>query len=416
MLQTDLPQRQQRDGKISITIWQIGFMMMLMNVSFVMMYSLSGVYLKNIVGASMIGIGFLDGFCEFLSNAMKLFSGMLSDYFKKRKGIMIVGYLFSVISKPLLAIADSFYMVFTARMLERFGNGIQGTPRDAIVADLAPRKKIGASYGLKRTLAYIGSMLGGVLGIVIMQYTDNDFQSVFALASIPAFIALLILIFFVKEPKRYDHPAVVSSAPMPAPKVATKFTLKNFKYLGKSFWLLICVNFVFMTARMNETFLTLCASDEFAVPAKYIPFVMIIFNIGTASASYPVGLLGDRFDRVKVLFFGVMSLILSDVIMYSATTLGSFAIGIVLWGLQYSATQNIFVSLIAERIPEDLRGTGFGVYWLCNAIAAFIADSFAGYVAHTFSIMHVFASSGMIAIASMLLLWMLIHGISLRRK
>ena len=406
--------RQQRDGKIPATIWQIGIMMMLMNISFVMMYSLSGVYLRHIVGASMIGIGFLDGFCEFLSNSMKLFSGMISDFFRKRKGIILIGYIFLVLSKPLLAIASSFNVVFAARMMERFGNGIQGTPRDAIVADVAPRKKIGASYGLKRTLAYIGSMIGGIVGIIIMHITHDDFQSVFAMASIPAIVALIILIFCVKEPDRYDHPAVSASAPMPAPKVAGKFSLANFKYLGSAFWTLMCVNFIFMIARMNETFLTLCVSEEFGLAAKYIPLVMIIFNFGTSAAAYPIGFLGDKFDRTKVLFFGILALILSDIIMFASTSLGMFFIGVLLWGLQYSATQNIFVSLIAERVPEDLRGTGFGVYWLCNAIAAFIADAFAGYVAHTLSIIHVFASSGSIAILSMLILWQLINKISVK--
>ena len=141
-------QRQARDGKIPVTVWQIGIMMFLMNISFVMAYSFSGLYLKHILGASAVGIGVLEGFCEMISHLMKLFSGMLSDFFRRRKGIMVVGYIFSVLSRPLLAISNSFILVFSARMMERFGNGVQASPRDAIIADVAPRKRIGASYGL----------------------------------------------------------------------------------------------------------------------------------------------------------------------------------------------------------------------------------------------------------------------------
>ncbi|MBQ2175228.1 MAG: MFS transporter, partial [Alphaproteobacteria bacterium] len=179
-------QRQARDGKIPLTVWQIGIMMFLMNISFVMAYSFSGLYLKHILGASAIGIGVLEGFCEMISHLMKLFSGMLSDFFRRRKGIMVFGYIFSVLSRPLLAISDSFVLVFSARMMERFGNGVQASPRDAIIADVAPRKRIGASYGLKRSLAYVGSLLGGVLGIFAMKATGNNYQAVFGLASIPA--------------------------------------------------------------------------------------------------------------------------------------------------------------------------------------------------------------------------------------
>lgn len=407
--------RQQRDGKISMTVWQIGFMMMLMNISFVMVYSFSGIYLKHILGASVIWIGVLEGLCETISHAMKLFSGMLSDFFRKRKGIMIVGYIFSVISKPLLALSCSFGMVFSARMMERLGNGVQASPRDAIIADVAPRKKIGASYGLKRSLAYGGSLLGAVFGIIAMELTNNNYQMVFAIASIPAVIAFFILIFFVKEPERFDHPAMSSQTPMPIPKIKPKFSFSNFKYLGNIFWILMLINFVFMMARMNETFLILRTNEGFGVVEKYSPIVMLIFNLGTSIASYPIGLLGDKFDRTKILFLGVIFIVLADIIMFSASTLTTMGIGIIFWGLQYGATQNIFISLIAEKVPEDLRGTGFGIYWLINAISAFIADMMAGYVAHHFSLNHIFISSGIVALVALVTLASFMHTLSGRK-
>ena len=402
----------QRDGKISITVWQIGFMMMLMNISFVMVYSYSGLYLKHILGASVIGIGILEGLCETISHAMKLFSGMLSDFFRRRKGIMIFGYIFSVVSKPLIAFADSFALVFSSRMMERFGNGVTASPRDAIVADVSPRKRIGASYGLKRTLAYTGSLLGAGIGILVMHQTNSDYHFLFMVASIPAVFAFAILVFFIKEPKKSYHPAIASEAPMPSPKVKTKFSIKNFKYLGKSFWLLMAVNFIFMMARMNETFLILRTHDGFSVEDKFAPIVMIIYNFGTTIASYPIGLLGDKFDRVKVLFLGIIFLVLSDLIMFSSTSLTVMCVGLLFWGLQYGTTQNVFVSLIAEKVPEDLRGTGFGVYWIVNAVSAFIADTLAGYVAHNFSLNNIFISSGIIALGALFALSTVMHTIS----
>lgn len=409
-------QRQARDGKIPLTVWQIGIMMFLMNISFVMAYSFSGLYLKHILGASAVGIGVLEGFCEMISHLMKLFSGMLSDFFRRRKGIMVVGYIFSVLSRPLLAVSNSFILVFSARMMERFGNGVQASPRDAIIADVAPRKRIGASYGLKRSLAYVGSLLGGVLGILAMKATGNNYQAVFGLASIPAAIALMLLLVFVKEPKRFEHPAITSEVPMPSPKLKPKFSFKNFKYLGLSFWLLMTVNAVFMMSRMNETFLILRMNEGFHVDPMFAPIVMIVFNIGTTLSSYPVGLLGDRFDRKKLLFFGISALLLADIIMFSATTRAIMYLGVLFWGIQLGSTQNVFVSLIAEQVPEDLRGTGLGVYWLVNAIAAFCADSLAGKVAHHFSLNGIFVSSGIIGVIALFVLIIMLHMVSPIRK
>jgi len=408
-LETTPKKRQERDGKIPITVWQIGIMMFLLNISFVMAYAFSGLYLKHIIGASAIGIGALEGTCEMISHLMKLFSGMLSDFFRRRKVIMVIGYVFSVISRPVLAISDSFGWVFSARMLERFGNGIQASPRDAIVADVAPRKRIGASYGLKRSLAYIGSLLGGICGIFAMKLTHNNYQQVFALASIPAFAAFLLLIFCVKEPKRFDHPAISSGSPVPSPKLKPKFSFKNFKYLGTAFWLLMGVNAIFMMARMNETFLILRMNEGFQIDPMFAPIVMIVFNIGTTLSSYPVGLLGDKFNRIKLLGIGIAALLLADIIMYSATSRGIMYLGVLFWGIQLGSTQNVFVSLIAEKVPEDLRGTGLGIYWLVNAFSAFCADTIAGCVAHHFSLSCIFVSSGIIGIFALAVLFLMIH-------
>ena len=399
-------------GKIPATVWQIGMVMLLMNMSHVMMYSFSALYLKYVFGASLLGIGFIEGICEAMSNGMKLVSGMLSDFFKKRKGIVVFGYIFSLLCKFVFALSSLFALTYSAKALERFGNGVLASPRDAMVADVAPRKRIGASYGLKRSLGYTGSLLGGVFGYFAMQETNNDYRFVFAIALIPAIAAILLLIFFVKEPNRFEHPAITSEVPMPTPKLKPKFALKNFKYLGKYFWILMIVNAIFMMARMNESFLILRMNDGIQTDPKFGAIVMIVLNLGSTLFSYPIGLLGDRLNRVKILFLGVILLMLGDIVMYSATVTSVMYLGIFLWGAQIGLTQNIFISLIAEKVPEDLRGTGIGVYWLINAISLFTADAFAGYVAHSYSLNSIFISSGIIGLIALSILAMFINFIS----
>ena len=118
------------------TVWILGGMMFLINLSYVMIYSFSGIYLKTLLGIAVTWIGFLEGLAEAASYAMKLFSGMFSDYLRRRKPVMVFGYLLSVFSRPILAISNSFALVLTARLMERLGNGIQASPRDAMVADV----------------------------------------------------------------------------------------------------------------------------------------------------------------------------------------------------------------------------------------------------------------------------------------
>jgi MFS family permease len=385
-------------------VWTLGVVMLLINLSFVMIYSFSGVYLKTLLGVSTTLIGLLEGVAEASSYLMKLFSGMFSDYLRRRKPVMVFGYMLSVFSRPLLAMAGSFGLVFTARLMERIGNGIQATPRDAIVADVAPPKRIGASYGLKRSLGTMGSFFGAICGFLAMVWTNDNFHYVFYLACIPAFIAFALLLIFVKEPKRFDHPAVSAEAPTPAAKRRHKIQLSNFKLLGQTFWLLMLVNGIFMLARMSETFLILHARENLGLAVRYAPVVMMLFNFGWCISSYPIGAIADRMNRYVILAVGIIFIVLADLTLASATNLTVFFVGVLLWGVQYGITQNIFVSLIAETVPEDLRGTGFGCYYVISATSAFICDVCAGHISDSLGEATAFLMSAVVALFSLLAL------------
>ena len=381
------------------TVWQVGMMMFLMNLSYVIAYSFSGLYLKHILGAATFSIAILEGLCEMVSFLMKLLSGVISDFLRKRKVLMIIGYTFSVISKPLLAFSNTFSFVLMSRIMERLGNGIQASPRDALVADVAPKNRIGASYGLKRSLAYAGSFLGGFVGIISMKLTDNNYQTVFIIASIPAFIAFTILIFCLKEPKQQTTENSTNDVTKQNEQNVqqiqrSKFSFSKLNHLGRSFWLIILINIVFMLARMDEQFLILRTNESFITDQALAPLVMIVMNLGAIIASYPIGVLGDRLNRKKMMIVSAVLLLLSDIVMFKATSKFTLFLGIGLWGMQVGASQNVFYSLIAENVSHDLRGTGLGIYWLCNALTIFIADSIAGKVSTKFGLQYTFLSSG----------------------
>jgi predicted MFS family arabinose efflux permease len=113
--------------------------------------------------------------------------------------------------------------------------------------------------------------------------------------------------------------------------------------------------------------------------------------------------------------FGMLLLFVSDVIMFFAPSVTVMLLGVLFWGFKCGATQNIFVSLIAEKVPEDLRGTGFGVYWITGAFSAFIADSVAGYVSHHFSIKHAFISSGLVCVCALAILYAIMNHLKTKK-
>jgi len=394
----------QPNTKIDSTVWKIGWMMCLVNLSFVMGYSYIAIYMDSL-GVAMAWIGVAEGVAEASSYLMKLFSGMISDFLRRRKPIMVIGYSMIVTSRVLFGLANSFMPLFFGRLVERIGNGTQSTPRDTMVADVVPAKHIGAAYGLKRTLSQAGAFLGAIVGMVIIRWFDNDIQSVFQVAIFPAIIAYCILIFLIKEPKKFTHSAVSSEIPLPEEKRRHPISFKNLPLLGKSFWTLMLVAAIFMLARFGESFLALYAWKKFDLPLENVPLVMMVYNAAWCLTVYPVGKMSDRMNRYWFLIIGILFLVLADMVMANADSLTMMWFGVAFWGIQMGITQNIFLSLIAEIVPEDLRGTGFGCYYIICAFSEYFANHIiAGVISQHFGQSRMFLASGIIAAFSLLVL------------
>lgn len=386
-------------------VWLLGLVMCLINISFVMIFSLSALYLNTNLNVNLFLINLLEGVVEGISFIMKLFSGIISDYFRRRKPIMLIGFFFTVISKPMFAISSNFFHVFFARLFERVGNGIQSTPRDAMVGDVAPATHRASNFGMLRTLGTAGSCLGGLLGAAAMYYTDSNFQQVFFIAAIPAMLAFLILALFVKEP---DTRVSQEGTVVKIRSDRRPIRFKDLNSLGKNYWILMIVVGIFMMARFSETQLVLHAHKNFGLAQQNAPYIMFLYNITYSLFSYPCGIIADKMGRKIVLVLGMLALILSDFLLYSATGLTQVFVGIFLWGIQLAAVHNTFVSLITDYVPDDLRGTSIGFYYLVSAMGSIFVGVFNGSITHYYGYTAMFGCSMIIAICAMLALLILL--------
>lgn len=391
--------------KIPKTVWVLGLAMCLINISYVVVYSLSALYLHTSLGIGLIWITVLEGFVEALSYLMKLFSGVVSDFFRKRKPIMLVGYFLTFVSKPILALSASGLQAFFARVFERLGNGIQATPRDAMVGDVAPLTHRASSFGLLRTLGTAGSFCGGILGYSAMVYTGNEFSTVFWVAAVPAFFAFCILTIFAKEPK--THVAADGSiTKLRSDRRPIHFS--DIRLLGKNYWILMVIVFIFMLARFSETLIVLHAHTNFGLDKSSAPLIMSTYNFTYSLFSYPLGFIADRLGRRFVLILGVSALIASDFFLYSAENIETLFIGILIWGIQMGAVHNTFVSLITDYVPEDLRGTSIGLYYLVGTLASLAVGLLSGSITHYFGYPGMFLLSMIIASISLVALLILL--------
>ena len=347
-------------------IWVLGLVSMLMDISSEMVHSLLPMFMVTTLGTSVLAVGLIEGLAESTALIVKVFSGALSDYLGKRKGLAVLGYAMGALSKPLFAIAPGMGLLVTARLIDRVGKGIRGAPRDALVADIAPPHLRGAAFGLRQSLDTVGAFLGPLIGVGLMLLWANDFRAVFWVAVVPGALAVLVLWFGLREPDT-GRPAGATNP----------IRRDNLRRLAPAYWWVVGIGAAFTLARFSEAFLVLRAQDS-GIAMALVPLVMVAMNLVYAASAYPFGKLSDRLPHARLLAWGLLVLIAADLVLAVADGPAAVLTGVALWGIHMGMTQGLLATMVADTAPADLRGTAFGLFNLVSGITMLAASVIAG--------------------------------------
>jgi MFS family permease len=373
-------------------IWVLGFVSMLMDISSEMVHSLLPMFLVGSLGVSVLVVGIIEGLAEACALIVKVFSGTLSDYLGRRKGLAVLGYALGALSKPLFALSSGAGLVITARLVDRVGKGIRGAPRDALVADIAPPEVRGAAFGLRQSLDTVGAFTGPLLAVGLMLLWANDFRAVFWVAVIPGVLSVLLLMVGVREPERQaDTPR------------SNPINRANMRRLSAAYWWVVGIGAVFTLARFSEAFLVLRA-QQLGVAMAWVPLVMVAMNVVYAASAYPFGWLSDRISHTRLLVAGLLVLVLADAVLATSTDWVSLLLGVALWGVHMGMTQGLLATMVADTAPADLRGTAFGLFNLVSGVAMLIASVLAGWLWDTHGAASTFVAGAVFALSALLLL------------
>ncbi|MCG4454738.1 MFS transporter [Pseudomonas sp. MMS21-TM103] len=375
------------------TIWALGFVSLFMDMSSELVHSLLPLFLVGTLGASMLTVGLIEGLAEASALLVKVFSGALSDFIGRRKGLLLFGYGLAALSKPLFPLAGSAETVFTARLLDRIGKGIRGAPRDALIADVAPAASRGACFGLRQSMDTAGAFLGPILAILLMLWFSGDITLVLWFAPIPALLAVAVLWTGVREPARPAH-----ALPLHSP-----VRLKSLALFSQGFWWVVGIGAVFTLARFSEAFLLLRAA-QLGLPLAWVPLVMVVMAAFYMLSAYPAGQWSDRIDRSTLLGASLLLLILADLLLAYAESVITVMFGVALWGLHMGFSQGILAALVADTTPADLKGSAFGLFNLVSGIAVLLASATAGWLWQSYGAAATFYAGAGLAAAALFLL------------
>ncbi|WP_054284950.1 MFS transporter [Gulbenkiania mobilis] len=347
-------------------VWVLGGVSMLMDVSSEMIHSLLPLFMVTTLGASALAVGLIEGLAEATALVVKVFSGVLSDYLGRRKGLAVFGYALGALTKPLFALASGASVVLAARLIDRVGKGVRGAPRDALVADLVPPPLRGAAFGLRQALDTVGAFIGPLIAAGLMFWWDDDFRSVFWVAVLPGLLSVALLVAGLREPEA--RTVAVRRNPI---------RHESLRRLDRAYWWVVAVGAVFTLARFSEAFLVLRA-QEGGLALAWVPLVMVAMNVVYAASAYPFGQLSDRMDHRTLLACGLGVLILADVVLAWSAAWPTVLAGVLFWGLHMGMTQGLLAAMVAATAPADLRGTAFGVFNLVSGGAMLVASLLAG--------------------------------------
>lgn len=338
-----------------------------------MIYPLLPLFISTIGGTAKV-LGVIEGVGETIASLLKLFSGYLSDVFKKRKPLAVFGYLLSNILRPLYFFANTWVWVFFIRLLDRVGKGIRTAPRDALIANSVSEKDRAKAFSFHRSLDNLGALIGPFIAMFLLSIFNNDVKLVFLISIIPS-LAVIIFLFFIKE----DKTAVADSKPVFKP--ADLLTLKNFSKKTKLFFLSV---FIFTLGNSSDAFLILRLKES-GVDIVYIPLLWGIFNLIKSLGNYPAGILADKYGKRKMILIGWIIYGGVYLLMGLLTTKGAVISVFLLYGLYYSLTEGVERAFLADLVPQEYRGSAYGVYNFAIGISALPASIIFGFLWDKFS-------------------------------
>lgn len=353
------------------TVWVLGIVSLLMDISSEMVQTLLPFYLVSSLGASAIAVGFIEGLSVAIATTTKLFAGIIADWTRNRKMLAVVGYGLGAISKLIFPLSSSIDWIVTAKAVDRIGKGLRGTPRDALIADVTPPEIRGAAFGLRKSLDTVGGFAGPLAAIALMFALNGNVLAIFWIAVIPGFLSVLVLLFGVKEPERLPR------------KAESALRTGDIVRLNTSTWIVIVAASILTFVRFSEAFLLLKSQEAGFEPA-WIPVTMVVMHAVYGLTAYPTGQLSDTIGRTGLLAASVGVLVAAYAVLAFADSIIVFLIGIALWGLHMGLSQGLLATLIAESAPSNLKGTAFGIFNLMTGAVVLIGNVLAGLLWDTY--------------------------------
>ncbi len=314
-------------------------------------YPLLPDFITTTLHAPRVVLGLIEGLAEGTPALTKYASGLLADRARNRKWLMLAGYGFSSVAKPLLGLAQHMaltvapYFVLLLRLGDKIGKGVRGAPRDALVADHAEGQQ-GRAFGYQRAMDHTGAVAGGLVAFLLVGMLKLSIAWAAVVAVVPGILTLWVIIAFVDE----SRPATTRARAGGQARAP----------LSKAFWLYAVAAMVFALANSSDAFLILRAR-EMGLSLAMIPLAWALLHGVKAATSLAGGALSDRVGRRPLLLGGWLLYSVVYAAFAASSTAAAVWVLFPLYGVFYGATEGVAKAFVADLVPSGARGRAFGL-------------------------------------------------------
>lgn len=325
-----------------LNIILISIINLLTYISHEMIYPIVPIYLTVTLGATPIAVGLIEGISKSISSIVKFYSGYFSDKQNRRKEIISIGYLGSLINRILLVFSASWPSILFGKITDRFGKGIRTPSMEAIISEGFNEKHRGKAFGINRFFQKLGASIGILISYIILKRSnDINFKTIFIVSIIPLLI-IFILLYFVKE------------------KEDRKFKLVDLKLISKPLKIFLFIAFFSSLANTSKSFMLLRASS-LNFNSNQVILLYLLSNISSCLWSYQIGKICDKFKKKNIIAFAYLIYSL----LYLGLGIGKNSTIITLLffihGLYIALISVSVKSFITELAPKDMKATLCGL-------------------------------------------------------
>jgi MFS family permease len=348
-------------SRLSRNVYALTAVSFLTDVSSEMIYPLLPAFLTMTLGASASFVGTIEGAAESTAALLKLASGWWSDRVQRRKPLVVAGYTIASLMRPLVAIAQTAAQVLVIRVSDRVGKGIRNSPRDALIADSVDPSIRGRAFGFNRTGDHTGGVLGPLIAFALVSWWQMPLRRVFWWAALPGALAVLTVIFGVRD------------VPRTAPEAQKREPIDLSQPLGARFWAVLGVILLFTLGNSTDAFLLLRA-QQLGVPVALAPILWAFLHVVKALSSTPGGTLSDKIGRKPLLVAGWLLYAAVYFAFGRATAAWHVWALFGVYGVFFGLTEGTERALVTDMVPAARRGTAFGWYNLTIGLGALPAS------------------------------------------